>query len=95
MFITDARQQVTKLLNSLEAEVDFKEARVTAHRWSGAAGQVGCEEMRIKAMHLETVLRENGSYSQSETRDALEYSARRSSPPTFPRYFPAGFSDSR
>jgi two-component system cell cycle response regulator DivK len=59
-FTTDGTEQVQQLVNAQDTGFDSAAAKVTAHRWKGAAAQVGYFEISQKARELEDVLQQNG-----------------------------------
>ncbi len=59
-FATDGTKQVQQLINAQDTGFDAAAAKVTAHRWKGAAAQVGYLEISQKARELEDVLQQNG-----------------------------------
>jgi len=59
-FTTDGTEQVQQLVNAQDTGFDSAAAKVTAHRWKGAAAQVGYLEISQKARELEDVLQQNG-----------------------------------
>jgi two-component system cell cycle response regulator DivK len=59
-FTTDGIEQVQQLINAQDTGFDSAAAKVTAHRWKGAAAQVGYLEISQKARELEDVLQQNG-----------------------------------
>jgi two-component system cell cycle response regulator DivK len=59
-FTTDGTEQVQQLINAQDTGFDSAAAKVTAHRWKGAAAQVGYLEISQKARELEDVLQQNG-----------------------------------
>jgi two-component system cell cycle response regulator DivK len=70
-FATDGIQQVQELVNAQETGFDSAAAKVTAHRWKGAAAQVGYFEISEKARELEDVLQQNGPNSIERRRGLL------------------------
>ncbi len=70
-FTTDGMEQVQQLLNAQGAAFDSAAAKVTAHRWKGAAAQVGYLEISQKARELEELLQHNGPNSDGRTRVLL------------------------
>lgn len=76
IFITEGRQQASKLLSDVDTGLDYAGARVTVHRWVGGAGQVGCMEISKKARELEAMLQEGEPPELAKTREALEQLAR-------------------
>jgi two-component system cell cycle response regulator DivK len=70
-FTTDGIEQVQQLLNAQDEVFDSAAAKVTAHRWKGAAAQVGYLEISQKARELEEVLQHNGPNSDGRTRVLL------------------------
>ena len=75
-FVTDGARQAERLMNTLGDGFDSAEARVTAHRWAGAAGSVGYPEITQAARELETVLEQNGSVSPVRLQELVERLAR-------------------
>ncbi len=71
-FLVDGTQQAGRLVQTLGAGFDAAAARVTAHRWAGAAGSVGYPEITRAARELETVLDQNGSGSSERVRELVE-----------------------
>jgi HPt (histidine-containing phosphotransfer) domain-containing protein len=47
-FTADGMQQIQHLINAPDVGFDLAAARVTAHRWKGAAAQVGYPEISQK-----------------------------------------------
>lgn len=70
-FATDGTAQVQQLVNAQDAGFDSAAAKVTAHRWKGAAAQVGYLEISQKARELEDVLQQNGPDSVERRRGLL------------------------
>jgi two-component system cell cycle response regulator DivK len=70
-FATDGTEQVQQLINAQDARFDSAAAKVTAHRWKGAAAQVGYLEISQKARELEDVLQQNGPDSVERRRGLL------------------------
>lgn len=75
-FLRDGARQAGRLMGTLGAGFDDAEARVTAHRWAGAAGSIGYPEITKAARELETVLEQNSPGSPERTRELLERLAR-------------------
>jgi two-component system, cell cycle response regulator DivK len=71
-FLVEGARQSGQLMRTFGAGFDAVEARVTAHRWAGAAGSVGYPEITRTARELETVLEQNGSGSSQRVRELLE-----------------------
>ena len=70
-FATDGTEQIQQLISGKDGEFDCAAARVTAHRWKGAAAQVGYKEISEKARELEDVLRQNGPDAVERRRGLL------------------------
>jgi two-component system cell cycle response regulator DivK len=67
-FTTDGMEQVQQLINAQSTGFDSAAAKVTAHRWKGAAAQVGYLEISQKARELEDLLQQNGPDSVDRRR---------------------------
>lgn len=70
-FMTDGAEQLRQLINTQDAGFDSAAAKVTAHRWKGAAAQVGFAEISQKARELEEVLQQNAPDSIDRRRVLL------------------------
>jgi two-component system cell cycle response regulator DivK len=70
-FVAEGVQLSKHLISTFGAGFDYGEAKVTAHRWAGAGGSVGCPEISRNARELEAVLQQNGSGSSLRTRELL------------------------
>jgi two-component system, cell cycle response regulator DivK len=70
-FTTDGIEQVQQLINAQGTGFDSAAAKVTAHRWKGAAAQVGYLEISQKAHELEDVLHQTGPDSLERRRGLL------------------------
>jgi len=70
-FTFDGARQVEELVKMKDDAFDFKAAKVTAHRWKGAAAQVGYPVISQKARELEEVLQHNGSDSLDRRQQLL------------------------
>ncbi len=76
MFVTEGKRQSERFINGLNAEFDHAELRIAAHRWVGAAGQIGYPEIAQNARELEALLQQSGPDSITAARDALARLAR-------------------
>jgi two-component system cell cycle response regulator DivK len=70
-FTSDGTEQVQWLINAKDTGFDSAAAKVTAHRWKGAAAQVGYLEISQKARELEDVLQQTGPDSVERRRGLL------------------------
>lgn len=70
-FTTDGTEQVQELIIAQDTGFDSAAAKVTAHRWKGAAAQVGYLEISQKARELEEVLQQTGPDSVERRRRLL------------------------
>jgi two-component system cell cycle response regulator DivK len=70
-FTVDGSQQIEQLINAQDTGFDSAAAKVTAHRWKGAAAQVGYPEISQKARELEDLLHQNGQHSVARRRELL------------------------
>jgi len=72
MFVTEGKGQSERFIGALNTEFDYSELRIAAHRWVGAAGQIGYPEIAQKARELEAVLQQSGPVSMASVREALD-----------------------
>jgi two-component system cell cycle response regulator DivK len=72
MFVTEGRLQTERFINALNTVVDYSELRIAAHRWVGAAGQIGYLEIAKKARDLEVIVQQSGPDSMALVREALD-----------------------
>jgi two-component system, cell cycle response regulator DivK len=70
-FLTEGIRQSERLMGGLDAGFDTAEARIIAHRWVGAAGQIGYPEISQHARDLEAMLQTNVPESLSSVGEAL------------------------
>ena len=75
IFVAEGHRQSERFINALNgalgAEFDYSELRVAAHRWVGAAGQVGYPEIAQNARDLEALLQESPSDPTAPVRELL------------------------
>jgi two-component system, cell cycle response regulator DivK len=70
-FVTEGKQEAARLIGMVDGGLNVSEARVTAHRWAGAGGQVGCPEISQKARELEAALQLSDPASVEPARALL------------------------
>jgi two-component system, cell cycle response regulator DivK len=70
-FVAEGKRQSERFINALNAEFDYSEARIAAHRWVGAASQIGYPEIAQNARDLEALLQQSGPDSVA-IRELLE-----------------------
>jgi HPt (histidine-containing phosphotransfer) domain-containing protein len=70
-FTADGMQQIQHLINAPDVGFDLAAARVTAHRWKGAAAQLGYPEISQKARVLEDILQRSEPDSVEKRRVLL------------------------
>jgi len=70
-FVAEGIRQSERFINTLDAGFDDSEARIAAHRWVGAAGQIGYPEIAKTARQLEVLLQESSSGSMASIREGL------------------------
>jgi two-component system cell cycle response regulator DivK len=68
-FVAEGIRQSERFINALNTEFDYSEARITAHRWVGAAGQIGYPEIAKTARELEGLLQQSNSDSVAPVRE--------------------------
>ncbi len=71
-FLRDGARQADRLIGTVGDGFDLADARVTAHRWAGAAGSVGYPEITRAARELETALEQNGAGSSQRVPELLK-----------------------
>jgi two-component system, cell cycle response regulator DivK len=70
-FVTEGKREVARLIDMVDAGLNSAETRVTAHRWAGAGGQVGCPEISETARELEAALAQSSAGSVERARELL------------------------
>ena len=70
-FVAEGKRQSELFLSALDADFHYSEARVAAHRWVGAAGQIGYPEIAQNARELETLLQQSGPGFMAPIREVL------------------------
>jgi len=70
-FIVEAIRQGEILISTLNAEFDDSAARIVAHRWVGAAGQIGYPEIACNARELETLLQQSDADAMARVREVI------------------------
>jgi len=72
MFVAEGKGQSERFISALKTEFGYSEVRIAAHRWVGAAGQIGYPEIAQKARELEALLQQSGPDSMAPVREALD-----------------------
>jgi len=70
-FIANGMQQSERFVNSLNTDFNYAEVQSEAHRWAGAAGQIGYVEIAECARQLEALLHQRGTDSLTLVRKTL------------------------
>jgi CheY-like chemotaxis protein len=70
-FVAEGKRQSEQFISALSAELDYSAARIAAHRWVGAAGQIGYPEIAQAARDLETLLQQSGSDPTAAAHELL------------------------
>ncbi|HXI38846.1 MAG TPA: response regulator [Bryobacteraceae bacterium] len=70
-FVAEGMRQSERFINALNDGSDYSEVRVAAHRWVGAAGQIGYPEIAQNARELEALLQQSGLESIAPVREVL------------------------
>jgi two-component system, cell cycle response regulator DivK len=73
-FVAEGKRQSERFIGALNAEFDYSEARIAAHRWVGAASQIGFPEIAQNARDLEALLQHGGPDSIVPIRELFERS---------------------
>jgi two-component system cell cycle response regulator DivK len=70
-FAAEGLEECRRLMGTLATGFNLPQAQVTAHRWAGAGGSVGCPEISRSGRELEGLLQQNRPGSLAHVRDLL------------------------
>lgn len=70
-FVAEGMRQSQRFIDALNGEFDHAEARTLAHRWVGAAGQIGYPEIARNARELEALLQQSDPDLIAPIRETL------------------------